>query len=879
MARISKSRAKRSLPPLSDDEYRNGCKLGLDSHADVHCVGQHARIVDIFEGRSCTVHPFHDSYSPMRDINTVNACFAFDTSEGETYILHVNQALNFTDSMEHSLLCVNQARMHGVVVDDVPLFLDHHKRSTHSVYFPTEDVRLPLLMDGPTSCLPVRYPTDDEMEYCIHLELSCGETPWDPLSLNDLHHKSSQQYKRVSQASLQHIQVDIVQKMMDFVYVNAVHRSAPLSTMSPEKLSQLWNISLPAAKDTLRSCTLDSIRQLEKGFSRRVKTRAHQRQYKHLGGYLGEFHSDTFKMNVASTRGNKYAQLFTNHANFVQSYAMKKKEHAHHALDRFLHEVGVPHTILSDGAKELHLAKWGVTCRRHNIRQKVTEPHSLWQNHAKRSGGIVKRKLRRLMKTTNTPIRLWDYCWEYLCNIISLTASGHFLLDGVTPFEKVHGYTPDISELVQHKWFSWVWYHEPTDPSKAKLGLWLGPAYTSGQGLASLILTEKGKVKTRSTISPISPDELKSTEFLRRQQEFTTEMESHVGNFSKATTTSVDVFNENDPYALLFELDDAMDEEEIEPYEVDDAGNPIQVPSAENFNSSDAPFMEAQDAHIGLHVSLPSQGEIMHGVVKERIRNPDGTLKGTSNQNPILDTREYRVEFGDGSYQDYSANVLVENLYSQIDDNGTSFSLLKSIIGHRKKEDAIPISNGYITLPSGSRKRIITTRGWDMQVEWVDGTSSWIPLADIKESNPIEVAEYACAANIQQQPAFAWWTPTILKKRDRIVNKIIHRVPKKNLKFGVEVPGSVQEAYALDAKYGNTYWHDAIQKELKNIIVAFELLDDGEHIPAGSKRIPYHIIFDVKYDLTRKARLVAGGHQNKEPLRHVEYIEVLKKMT
>ena len=35
-------------------------------------------------------------------------------------------------------------------------------------------------------------------------------------------------------------------------------------------------------------------------------------------------------------------------------------------------------------------------------------------------------------------------------------------------------------------------------------------------------------------------------------------------------------------------------------------------------------------------------------------------------------------------------------------------------------------------------------------------------------------------------------------------------------------------------------------------------------MPWRSKEIPYHIIFDVKLDLTRKSRLVAGGHRNKD---------------
>ena len=78
------------------------------------------------------------------------------------------------------------------------------------------------------------------------------------------------------------------------------------------------------------------------------------------------------------------------------------------------------------------------------------------------------------------------------------------------------------------------------------------------------------------------------------------------------------------------------------------------------------------------------------------------------------------------------------------------------------------------------------------------------------------------------------------------------------------MPNSVDEALQLDRENGNSLWHDAIQKKLKNVLVAFRLLEEGEQLPVGSKQIPYHIIFDVKLDLTRKARLVAGGHRNKD---------------
>ena len=170
------------------------------------------------------------------------------------------------------------------------------------------------------------------------------------------------------------------QDLCDTIYINATKKGPKRPThLDVESLACLWNIGLPAAKNTLNVTTQDHVRQLNNGINRRVKTQAHQRQYRHIGGYLGGFASDTFKMPIKSTRGNEYVQLFSNKAHFIQSYPMKEKGHAHHSLDRFIHDVGVPHKMMTDGAKELHMAEWGKICRKFSIHQKNTEPHSPWR--------------------------------------------------------------------------------------------------------------------------------------------------------------------------------------------------------------------------------------------------------------------------------------------------------------------------------------------------------------------------------------------------------------------------------------------------------------------------------------------------------------------
>mmetsp|Transcript_10258 Transcript_10258/g.14494 ORF Transcript_10258/g.14494 Transcript_10258/m.14494 type:complete len:199 (+) Transcript_10258:2647-3243(+) len=100
---------------------------------------------------------------------------------------------------------------------------------------------------------------------------------------------------------------------------------------------------------------------------------------------------------------------------------------------------------------------------------------------------------------------------------------------------------------------------------------------------------------------------------------------------------------------------------------------------------------------------------------------------------------------------------------------------------------------------------------------------------------------------------------------------------KNDLKFDVRVPNTVEEALQFDKDNDNDLWAKSIEKELKNVRIAFELLQEGEKIPVGSKLIPYHFIFDVKYDLTWKSRCVAGGHCNKNVPAHTTYSSVVPR--
>ena len=116
----------------------------------------------------------------------------------------------------------------------------------------------------------------------------------------------------------------------------------------------------------------------------------------------------------------------------------------------------------------------------------------------------------------------------------------------------------------------------------------------------------------------------------------------------------------------------------------------------------------------------------------------------------------YDAEFPDGTVKEYSANVIAENMLSQVDEDSFSTTMVEGIIDHKMDTAvAIPKDDKYIVTRRGQKKLRKTTIGWKLLVKWKDESESWIHLKDLKESHPIEVAEYAKSRGIDDEAAFA----------------------------------------------------------------------------------------------------------------------------
>ena len=110
---------------------------------------------------------------------------------------------------------------------------------------------------------------------------------------------------------------------------------------------------------------------------------------------------------------------------------------------------------------------------------------------------------------------------------------------------------------------------------------------------------------------------------------------------------------------------------------------------------------------------------------------------------------------------DISKNALLTQLlkmymYSQVDTEGNEYILLQEICNHWKDGLAVAKDDLFVQHTRGGSNAVHrrTTNGWQLLVQWKYRSTSWTLLKDLKESNPVEVAEYAVANKIASEPVF-----------------------------------------------------------------------------------------------------------------------------
>ena len=135
-------------------------------------------------------------------------------------------------------------------------------------------------------------------------------------------------------------------------------------------------------------------------------------------------------------------------------------------------------------------------------------------------------------------------------------------------------------------------------------------------------------------------------------------------------------------------------------------------------------------------------------------------------------------------------NVIADSIHAACDDFGNEYLMMDSIVDYRKSNNTISFFIQKV-VHRGRSKMWRSRFRWQLCVKWRDGSTSWQYLKNLKESHPVETAEYSVAQEIDHEPAFNWWVNTILNNRLRIISLVRKRNAqyiKKTHKLGILYP-------------------------------------------------------------------------------------------
>ena len=82
-------------------------------------------------------------------------------------------------------------------------------------------------------------------------------------------------------------------------------------------------------------------------------------------------------------------------------------------------------------------------------------------------------------------------------------------------------------------------------------------------------------------------------------------------------------------------------------------------------------------------------------------------------------------------------------MYAQCDTDGNQYVMFELIVDFRRSTTEICYADQEVLKADGRSFMRRNTSGWQLCIQWKDGTTLWERLSGLKESHPIECAEYA----------------------------------------------------------------------------------------------------------------------------------------
>ena len=230
-------------------------------------------------------------------------------------------------------------------------------------------------------------------------------------------------------------------------------------------------------------------------------------------------------------------------------------------------------------------------------------------------------------------------------------------LQGRTPIEAITGETPDISQLLDFGWCDWVWFKENAGSDVPHLGRFLGTAHSSSDLMTHCVLPVSGMPVLAGTVQQVTKLEKQTKANQQRMRDYNDKMsnkfkEKHlVAESGKPTLEDwADSSDDDDDFAAEFNR--SFDNADVT--KADDDFDP-----------------DSHNGYLDMELTIDQGGEHPDFCrVTKCLKDHQGNPIGTSNKNPTLDTRMCEVEFLNGHKQAMSANVIAENVFASINEEG-----------------------------------------------------------------------------------------------------------------------------------------------------------------------------------------------------------------
>ena len=544
-------------------------------------------------------------------------------------------------------------------------------------------------------------------------------------------------------------------------------------------------------------------------------------------------------------------------------------------LMNHIRKYGIMDVIHSDRAKAQISERVMEICRTLGIRDTQSEPYVKNQNYSERKWRDTKRKTEFTLNNTGAPAYAWLAALQYVCFIENHTASEK--LGWRTPFEWLHGFTPDITIILQFMFWEPVYYrvHDERFPDNTeRLGRMMGFADTVGNALTYRILTGKGELITRAVLRTAKKDgpylNLRAIEQAGKIAPKKATHRMQVGDKTVEIHSSNPTPNDE---LVPTEMSNKGDETEEQPAKPDAATLTDREPGNDPLRLTTA--ME----------EIIEQGGALPEIEIEKIQEnlPEITLED-------IIGKTFMTTPDDDDQQDRATIYDVEATDEESVDGREMLLRFKAKVGNRKFEEVLTynqmlkwiedatIKEGFHQIETLKRHRKAPTgkwedgSTWELEVLWTNGEITWEPLNTIWEDDGVTVSMYAHANNLLDTPG--WKRCKRFTRRKQVIARMVNQAKLRSFrnlpkyKYGVQVPRDHREAVHLDFKNGNTSWADAEKKEITQLMDYESFIDLGLNAPApdGYKKIPCHFVYDMKHDGRYKGRFVAGGHRTDTPV-------------